>query len=90
MIRDLLRRFGDKGTHFGFDVGRLGADAFLDSRDRVFTNIDSVANTSGASIPIAIDEAVRSGRLRNGMNVCLVGFGAGLTYGGMLTRWPNL
>ena len=60
------------------------------SRDRVFTNIDSVANTSGASIPIAIDEAVRSGRLRDGMNVCLVGFGAGLTYGGMLTRWPNL
>ena len=59
-------------------------------RDRVFTNIDSVANTSGASIPIAVDECVRGGRLRGGMNVCLVGFGAGLTYGGMLTRWPYL
>ncbi|MBO7684498.1 MAG: ketoacyl-ACP synthase III [Kiritimatiellae bacterium] len=60
------------------------------SCDRVFTNIDSVANTSGASIPIAIDQAVRSGRLRDGMKVCLVGFGAGLTYGGMLARWPFL
>ena len=60
------------------------------SRDRVFTNIDSVANTSAASIPIAVDEAVRAGRLRDGMSVCFVGFGAGLTYGGILTRWPYL
>ena len=60
------------------------------SRDRVFTNIDSVANTSAASIPIAIDEAVRSGRLREGARVCFVGFGAGLTYGGILTCWPYL
>lgn len=60
------------------------------SRDRVFTNIDSVANTSAASIPIAVDEAVRAGRLRDGVRVCFVGFGAGLTYGGILTRWPYL
>lgn len=60
------------------------------SRDKVFTNIDSVANTSAASIPIAVDEAVRAGRLRDGMSVCFVGFGAGLTYGGILTRWPYL
>ena len=59
-------------------------------RERVFTNIETVANTSGASIPVAIDEAVRSGRLKDGMNVCFVGFGAGLTSGGVLTRWPYL
>lgn len=60
------------------------------SREKVFTNIDSVANTSAASIPIAVDEAVRAGRLREGTSVCFVGFGAGLTYGGILTRWPYL
>ena len=59
-------------------------------RERVFVNIETVANTSSASIPIAIDEAVRTGRLKDGMNVCFVGFGAGLTYGGILTRWPYL
>ena len=64
---------------------RLGID-----RERVFVNIETVANTSGASIPLAINEAVRSGRLKDGMNVCFVGFGAGLTYGGILTRWPYL
>ena len=60
------------------------------TKDQVFTNIETVANTSSASIPVAIDEAVRSGRLRDGMSVCFVGFGAGLTSGGMLTRWPYL
>lgn len=60
------------------------------TKDQVFTNIETVANTSSASIPIAIDEAVRSGRLKDGMSVCFVGFGAGLTSGGMLTRWPYL
>jgi len=59
-------------------------------KERVFTNIETVANTSGASIPIAIDEAVKSGRLKDGMSVCFVGFGAGLTSGGILTRWPYL
>ena len=59
-------------------------------RERVFTNIETVANTSGASIPVAIDEAVRGGRLVDGTTVCFVGFGAGLTSGGILTRWPYL
>ena len=60
------------------------------TKDQVFTNIETVANTSSASIPIAIDEAVRSGRLHDGMSVCFAGFGAGLTSGGMLTSWPYL
>ena len=60
------------------------------TKDQVFTNIETVANTSSASIPIAIDEAVRCGRLKDGMSVCFVGFGAGLTSGGILTRWPYL
>lgn len=60
------------------------------TKDQVFTNIETVANTSSASIPLAIDEALRSGRLKDGMAVCFVGFGAGLTSGGILTRWPYL
>ena len=59
-------------------------------KEQVFTNIETVANTSSASIPVAIDEALRSGRLKDGMSVCFVGFGAGLTSGGILTRWPYL
>lgn len=49
-----------------------------------FTNMDEYANTSAASIPLAMDELYRQGRLRRGMKVITVGFGAGLTYGGNL------
>ena len=52
-----------------------------------FTNIDAVANTSAASIPIALDAMVDSGRLAAGDLVLTVGFGGGLTYGANLIRW---
>ncbi|MCL4109048.1 UNVERIFIED_CONTAM: hypothetical protein GTU68_032171 [Idotea baltica] len=55
--------------------------------DRVFCNLDVYGNTSGGSIPIALDEAVQQGRITRGDNVMLCGFGAGLTWGTGLYRW---
>ncbi len=51
---------------------------------RIVINIDRVGNTSSASIPIALDEAVRAGRVRRGQRVLLVSFGAGYSWGAAL------
>jgi len=56
--------------------------------DRFFLNLDRYGNTSAASIPIALDEAVRSGRIKSGEVVLMVAFGGGLTWGSSLIRWP--
>jgi len=55
--------------------------------DKVYVNVDRYGNTSAASIPIALDEAVRSGRVQPGMTVLLVAFGAGFTWASMAIRW---
>lgn len=55
--------------------------------EKVFVNIDKYANTSGASIPIALDEANRQGRMKHGDIVVLAGFGAGLTWAGLAMKW---
>lgn len=52
-----------------------------------FVNLDRYGNTSAASIPIALDEARRSGRVKAGDITLFVAFGAGLTYGSALVRW---
>lgn len=55
--------------------------------ERVFVNLDKYGNTSAASIPIALDEAVRGGRIRNGDYVLLEAFGGGLTWASALIKW---
>jgi 3-oxoacyl-[acyl-carrier-protein] synthase-3 len=55
--------------------------------ERVFVNVDHTGNTSSASIPLALDEARRGGRLQPGMTVLLVAFGAGFTWGSILLKW---
>jgi len=55
--------------------------------ERFFLNLDKYGNTSAASIPIALDEAVRAGRLKSGDTALLLAFGAGLTWGATLPRW---
>jgi 3-oxoacyl-[acyl-carrier-protein] synthase-3 len=55
--------------------------------DRVFMNLERYGNTSAASIPIALDEAVRTGRIVSGDYVLFVAFGAGLTWASALIRW---
>lgn len=57
------------------------------SFDRFYVNIEENANTSAASIPIAMDEMYRKGMLTRGDLILTVGFGAGLTYGGNLIAW---
>ena len=56
-------------------------------REKVYVNIDRYGNTSAASIPIAFDECVRSGRIKKGTTVLLVAFGGGFTWGSMVVRW---
>jgi 3-oxoacyl-[acyl-carrier-protein] synthase-3 len=55
--------------------------------DKVYVNIDKYGNTSAASIPIAMVEAIEVGRLKEGMLAGLVAFGAGFTWGAALIRW---
>ena len=55
--------------------------------DKFFVNLDRYGNTSSATIPLALDEARRSGRIKPGDLTLLVAFGAGLTYGAALVRW---
>ncbi|HJN72856.1 MAG TPA: beta-ketoacyl-ACP synthase III [Myxococcota bacterium] len=54
---------------------------------RVFHNIQRYGNTTAASIPIALHEAVQQGRVRDGDLVCLAALGAGMTWGATLLRW---
>ncbi len=56
-------------------------------KSRFFVNLDRFGNTSSASIPLALDEAVRAGRLDDGMLLLHCGLGAGLTWGGVAVRW---
>jgi 3-oxoacyl-[acyl-carrier-protein] synthase-3 len=58
----------------------------LDS-EHVFSNIERYGNTSAATIPTALDQAVRDGRIEKGQLILLDSFGAGLTYGAILMRW---
>ncbi|OGA40555.1 MAG: 3-oxoacyl-ACP synthase [Betaproteobacteria bacterium RIFCSPLOWO2_12_FULL_62_13] len=57
------------------------------SMEKVVTTVDRHANTSAASIPLALDEAVRDGRIRSGQHVLLEGVGGGFTWGSVLIKW---
>lgn len=56
-------------------------------KEKVFINLQKYGNTSAASIPIALDEAITAGRIKKGDIVLLSGFGAGLTCGANLVKW---
>jgi 3-oxoacyl-[acyl-carrier-protein] synthase-3 len=57
------------------------------SMEKVVVTVDRHANTSAASIPLALDEAVRDGRIRPGQHVLLEGVGGGFTWGAVLVKW---
>ncbi|MCX7568452.1 ketoacyl-ACP synthase III [Tumebacillus sp. DT12] len=63
-------------------TNRLGLDP-----EKVFVNLDRYGNMSSASIPVALDEAVRTGKIQEGDLLVLCGFGAGLTWGATVVRW---
>ena len=62
-------------------VRRLGVPA-----EKFYKNLDRYANTSAASIPLALAEMKESGKLKSGQRVILVGFGGGLTWAGVMLR----
>jgi 3-oxoacyl-[acyl-carrier-protein] synthase III len=63
------------------------ADRLNIPREKVFTNIDRYGNTSAASVPIALDEAIEANRVRDNDLVMLNACGGGLTWGANLLRW---
>ena len=56
------------------------------SADKVYVNVDRYGNTSAATVIIALDEVIRSGRIKNGDLVLMVTFGAGLTWGASIIK----
>lgn len=64
-------------------ANRLG-----NSIDKFYVNLDRVGNMSAASVPVALDEAVRSGRITSGDIVLSIVFGGGFTWGASLMEWP--
>lgn len=59
------------------------------SKEKVFKNVEKYGNTSAASVPVALDEAVKGGKIKKGDNIILVGFGAGLAWAAATIRWSK-
>lgn len=57
--------------------------------DKVFVNVHKYGNTSAASIPLALDEAIAEGRVKEGDKLVLVGFGGGLTWAASVVEWTG-
>ena len=55
--------------------------------EKVYVNVDRYGNTSSASIPIALNEAIEAGRVKDGSTVMMVAFGAGFTWASMVIRF---
>jgi len=93
--RDILEQHGLSANQIGLVIPHQANLRIIEAIaqylelpvERFFVNVDRYGNTSAASIPIAMDEARRLGRIRPGDITLLVAFGAGLTYGSALIRW---
>jgi 3-oxoacyl-[acyl-carrier-protein] synthase-3 len=93
--RSILEQHGLNGSHIALVIPHQANLRIIETlaeylempMDRFFVNVDRYGNTSAASIPMALDEARRSGRIKPGDLILLVAFGAGLTYGSALIRW---
>jgi 3-oxoacyl-[acyl-carrier-protein] synthase-3 len=93
--RDILEQHGFAANQIGLVIPHQANLRIIDAIsqyleipvERFFVNVDRYGNTSAASIPIALDEARRAGRIRKDELTLLVAFGAGLTYGSALIRW---
>lgn len=81
----------DVGMFIAHQANKRILDAVADRLgfpgEKTYCNIERMGNTSSASIPIALDELNRAGRLRKGDLVLLTAFGGGLTWGAILLRW---
>jgi 3-oxoacyl-[acyl-carrier-protein] synthase-3 len=68
-------------------INQMVALGFSWPEEKVVNNIQRYGNTTAASIPLALYEAVEAGRVHDGDLICLAGFGAGFTWGAILIRW---
>ena len=92
---ELLERNGLTGDDVALLVPHQANKRIIDATarrlklpsERVFVNIDRYANTTCATIPIGLSEAVEQGRLSRGDNVVVAGAGAGYTWGSALIKW---
>ena len=85
--RDLLHEVADEDAHLLMGTS-LGDDSVLGLRDdQVHNNIMVYGNTTAATIPIALDECVRAGRVGPGDLVVLTAFGSGFLWGSAAIRW---
>ena len=55
--------------------------------EKVFVNVDRYGNMSSATVPVALDEAIEAGRLKEGDHIMMVAFGAGFTWGSAVVKW---
>jgi 3-oxoacyl-[acyl-carrier-protein] synthase-3 len=94
-IQDVLRHSGlgpnDIDLYIPHQANIRIINAAIDvlhiSRGKVFNNLDRYGNTSAGSVPLALDEAVTEGRVKDGDLLVLSGFGGGLAWGTALLRW---
>ncbi|KAB2954689.1 ketoacyl-ACP synthase III [Heliorestis acidaminivorans] len=94
---EALDRAGWKREDIDFFIPHQANQRIIDSSvkklkipmERVEVNLNRYGNMSAASIPVALDEAVRAGRIREGDRLMLVGFGAGLTWGSLAVHWAK-
>jgi len=95
LVRRLLEACGKKLDEIAWIVPHQANARIIDAaakrletpRERFYLNIDEYANTSSASIPIALNEMNERGLLHRGDFLMLLAFGSGLTYGGAVLRW---
>ncbi len=92
---DLLERYGYRPSDLDLVIPHQANMRIIDSlakrldlpMERFHNDLDRFGNTSAASIPIALDEALRAGRIKRGDLLLLVAFGAGLTWASSLVKW---
>ncbi|HVN66964.1 MAG TPA: beta-ketoacyl-ACP synthase III [Candidatus Sulfotelmatobacter sp.] len=94
-VRDILAQAGKKVSDIDFFIPHQANIRIIDHvskkmglpKEKVYVNLQKYGNTSAASVPIALDEALTEGKIKSGDLVILSGFGAGLTYGANLIKW---
>lgn len=92
---EVLERYGVKPEEVNLLIPHQANTRIIESvakklklpMENVFINIEKYGNTSSASIPIALDEALKAGRIKSGDYILFVAFGAGLTWGATLVKW---
>ena len=76
-----------KEVFVGWNLNETAAKNMGVSMDKIVVTLDHNGNTSSSSVPLAFDEGVEKGLIKRGDKVCMVGFGAGLTYGAIIIEY---